>query len=127
MFHCQYVESAECAPGLCKSASGVVATGFILGSEVRPVLETSHTPETQEPLGPNIFRPYSGKSNMPWDDSDASCNPPGVSSSTAHSIPVQTPPLGAKIDVLTAHPVITRALAAAATRRTKAVVNQALG
>ena len=40
-----------------------VHPGFILGSDVRPALKTSHPIETQEPLGPNIFRLYSGKSN----------------------------------------------------------------
>jgi len=56
---------ARSAPWIPRIRGGGVATGFILGSEVRPAPKTSHTSETQEPLCPNIFRPYSGKSNMP--------------------------------------------------------------
>ena len=52
-----------------------VTTGFILGSDVRPAPKTSHNTESQEPLCPNIFRLYSGKSNMPWNGSGASRSP----------------------------------------------------
>ncbi len=44
-------------PRYPESAAGGGATGFILGSDVRPAPKTSHTTESQEPLCPNIFRP----------------------------------------------------------------------
>ena len=48
------------------------ARGFILGSDERPALEASRTTETEDSLCLNMFRPQSGKSNMPWNGSGAS-------------------------------------------------------